>query len=96
MSFNPETQKIQYAFYGINGELYKQGFVSSYRRLWTSHKRHSQKYGWSLTIKTLIVDKAQKSFIPTEQKIGSAYCFCPNTPIFVSKCPDCGKSPYTD
>ncbi len=96
MSFNPETQKIQYALYGINGELYKQGFVSSYRRLWTSRNRHSQKYGWGLTLKTLIVDKNQKSFLPMEQKIESAYCFCPNTPLFVSKCETCGKSPYTD
>ena len=96
MNFNPETQKIQYAFYGINGELYKQGFVGSYRRLSSSRNRHSAKYGWGLSMRTLIVDKTQKSFLPMPSNVGGAYCFCPNTPISAHKCETCGKSPYTD
>lgn len=30
------------------------------------------------------------------QDIRSAYCFCPDTPLGVDRCPRCGKRPYTD
>ena len=95
-TFDPSTQKIQYALYDINGNLYKKGFVSSYKRLSSTRNRASLKYGGGLSLRTVIVPKTQTAFAPMEVKVAAQYCFCADTPIYVQKCDKCGKSPYTD
>jgi hypothetical protein len=61
-AFDETTHKIQYSLYGINGELYKQGFACSYRRMNLARNRHSKNYGGGLTLSYMIVPKTQKSF----------------------------------
>lgn len=87
--------KIQLTCFDISGKVYKQSIHVDLKRAYQAHRRNNQKYGGGLRFETMEVPDTQKRPIPVANK-ESAYCFCPNTPLYVSKCPSCGKRPYTD
>jgi hypothetical protein len=87
--------KVQLTCFDISGRVYKQGLYADKTKAFQAHKRNSNKYGGYLRFEMVEVPDTQKKPLPVSA-IGSQYCFCANTPLHVSKCSDCGKSPYTD
>lgn len=87
--------KVQLTCFDISGRVYKQGIYKDKFQAYKAHKRASNKYGGYLrfTMQEVPVNQARPNPVAS---IGSQYCFCPNTPLSANKCPDCGKSPYTD
>lgn len=87
--------KVQLNCFDISGKVYKQGIYTDKTKAFQAHKRNSNEYGGYLRFEMIDVPDNQKKPLLVNG-IGSQYCFCPNTPLSISKCPDCGKSPYTD
>lgn len=91
---SPAT-KFQLTCWDISGRVYKQGLYQTKTKAYSAQKSASKKYGAYLRFQIDEVSASQKR--PTAvASVGSQYCFCPDTPLYVNKCSKCGKSPYTD
>lgn len=87
--------KVQLTCFDISGKVYKQSICKDKTVAYRMHKRHSKAYGAYLRFEMKDVPDTQNK--PTSvASVGSQYCFCSDTPLWVNKCPTCGKSPYTD